>query len=87
MKGRGEERNNHQSSTKPLGIKNNNQPTMEDKGNYAKALRCSGGFVGVAVAVARRVARAVLRVVAVAVVEKQQSTKNEGQRQQHKCLE
>ena len=44
---------------------------MEDEGNNTNASSCSGRCVGVAVAVARRKARAVLRTVAWAVVEKQ----------------
>ncbi len=55
---------------KPVGIKNNIQPSMEDKGNNANALSCSGSRVGVAAVVARRMVRAVLRAMAVAVAEK-----------------
>jgi hypothetical protein len=39
-KGGGDEHNDHVSLRKPLGIKKNNQPTMEDKG------RGSGPKVG-----------------------------------------
>ncbi len=70
---RGGEEHFHQlSSTKPAGIKKNNQPTMEDKGNSTNTLSGSGNCIGVVVGVARRV----LRALAVAVAEKQQSTNN-----------
>jgi hypothetical protein len=52
-----------------------------------QSLAGSGGSVGVTVVVVSRLARAVLRAVAVAVAEKQQSINDGGQRQQHQCLE
>ncbi len=47
---------------------------IEDKGNKTNALSGCGSCIGVAVAVASRMMRAVLRSVAVALVQKQQST-------------
>ncbi len=74
----GEEHNYHLSLTKLVVTTNNNQPTMEDKGNDTNALNGSGSCVEVVVEGARRVAREVFRVVAVVVAEKQQSTNNGG---------
>jgi hypothetical protein len=44
---------------------------MEDKGNNTNASSSSGGCIKVAVVVAKRMARAALRAVAVAVAEQQ----------------
>ncbi len=72
--GRGDEHDNHLSLMKPVGIRNNNQPMMEDKGDDANTSTGSGGCVGVVVVVARRV----LRAVAVTVAKNQQSTNDGG---------
>jgi hypothetical protein len=66
-KGGRKEHKKHVSLTKPVEIKCNKQPMMKDRGHNANALSGSGGCNGVAVAVARRVAKAVLREVVVAV--------------------
>ncbi len=79
--GGGGDHSNHLSLTKLVGINNNIQPMMKDAGNNANAPSGSGGCIEVAVAVARRMVRVVLRAEEGAVAKKQQSTNDGGLRQ------